>query len=431
LSHSCGVGDYLSEDDTRSLILVRANNLAKGYSGIRLEVIEALLNFLNNDVYPLIPCQGSVGASGDLAPLAHLAMALTGEGSGIYKGKRYNKEELLYVIGQKKINLKAKEGLALINGTSFLTGISLVNLIKAENLVKNSDIISAMSIEALNGTSSHYDHLIVKARNHKGAIKTASNIRKLIKNSRIISSHRNCPKIQDPYCLRCIPQVHGASKDFMSFFKTVLINEINSATDNPLIFPDNNAVLSGGNFHGAPVALNSDAFAIALSYLGSISERRIDRLLNPFSEGKSPKFLTKYSGICSGLMISQYTAASLVSENKVLSHPASTDTIPTSAGFEDHVSMGAWSSRKARMILNNIEKILGIELLNVYFALSFRKKYSFGAGTDAVFNLLLKKIDLPGNDRDFSKDIEKSIKIVTSGELVRAVEKITGRLDSF
>lgn len=429
LSHSAGVGDNLSLSASRAVILVRANSLAKGYSGVRLELINSLLDLLNKGVYPVIPSQGSVGSSGDLAPLAHLSLVLIGQGSVFYKGKKeYTNDSILKKLGIKKIKLLAKEGLALINGTCVMTGIGLLNLLKILNLIKCADIIGAMSLEALQGTASHFDPLIHKVRNYPGSVRTARNMRRLLKKSQIISSHKNCQCVQDPYCLRCIPQVHGAVKDSSDIFSKVILREINSATDNPLIFPYERKILSGGNFHGAPVALALDCMAVALSYLGTISERRTDRLLNSKEKGLPP-FLTQFGGLHSGLMISQYTAASLASENKVLAHPSSVDTIPTSGGFEDHVSMGTWASRKLDLITGNIMKVLAIELVCAACGLDYRKARMPGAGVNSAYSITRDVISPLKKDRNVSIDINRAVELIESGKLVKEVEKDIGALD--
>lgn len=439
LSHSAGVGENLSESIVRAAILIRANTLAKGCSGVRLELIQALLALLNNEIHPIIPSQGSVGASGDLAPLAHMALSLMGEGEVFYKGKKLPAKQALKKAQIQPFILESKEGLALINGTCVAAAISALVLFEAINLAKTADIISSLSLEAMEGARTPFNLMLHNARPHKGQIQTAKNILKLINKSQIMASHKNCFKIQDPYSLRCIPQVHGAYRDILNFAVEKIVIEINSATDNPLIFSDKGKykVLTGGNFHGAPVAIAMDSLAIGLSYLGSISERRTDKLLSESDKphggrppsGKLPLFLTKKSGLCSGLMLAQYTAASLVSENKVLAHPASVDTIPTSGGFEDHVSMCTISARKCKQILRNIQNILAIELICACQGLDFKKPLKPGEALQRIHKIVRNKIPTLKEDRIISYDIKKALDLIKEGALLEVLKNTNTNLE--
>lgn len=421
LSHSTGVGDPLSEKEVRATMLLRANSLVRGYSGIRLETINTLLELLNKKVHPVIPEKGSLGASGDLAPLAHMVLVLMGLGEAFYEGERLKGELALERANIAPVNLHAKEGLALINGTQIMTSIGVLNMVLTKNLIKSCDIISAMTVEALEGIPDAFDSRIFDTRPHTGAISTAQNLRVLLKDSEIIakSSHG---RVQDSYSIRCIPQVHGASKDAFSHIENILKIEINSTTDNPIIFSDDNEVLSGGNFHGQPVAIAMDYMSIALSELANISERRVERLVNPELNADLPGFLIKNGGINSGYQILQYTAASLVSENKSLSHPASVDSIPSSGNQEDHVSMGTIASRKAREILENTIKVLAIELICSAQALDYRKPLKGGVGTSIAHRVIREVVPHLKKDRESHEDIEKAAQLIRSGSLAREVE---------
>ncbi len=420
-SHSTGVGEAFSEEIVRGIILLRANALAKGYSGVRLKLIEMLLNLLNEDIYPHIPSQGSVGASGDLAPLAHLALVLIGEGECILKDKRIDSINVLRNNNLTPLELFPKEGLALINGTQIMTSIACKVIYDSEILLKNAQISAGMSLEALKGTSKAFDEKIHAIRPHKGQVRCAKNMREIIKNSEIIKSHVNCKKVQDAYTLRCIPQVYGAVLDTIEFAKKTVSVEINSATDNPLIFADENEVISGGNFHGEPIAFAMDYLGIAISEIGNISERTIDRMVNPHVSGLPP-FLTKKSGLDSGMMIAQYTAAALVSENKVLAHPASVDSIPTSAGQEDHVSMGPIAARHCLDILKNAQNVIAIEMICATQGIDFQK-YSPGIGVKLAHKFIRKNIKHLDDDRILYKDIEKLNKFIIDGTIVEKVEE--------
>jgi len=426
-SHSTNVGEPFPEDVVRAVMLLRANTLAKGYSGVRTEVIQLLIDFLNRRVYPYIPSQGSVGASGDLSPLAHLALTLVGEGECIAGGERVGTLRVLEAEKISPLTLKPKEGLALINGTQVMAAVGCLVVHEAMLLMKNAQIAGAMSLEALKGTSRAFDEKIHRVRPFPGQIRCAANMRKLVAESEIIASHVNCEKVQDAYTLRCIPQVYGAVMDTLHYVRNVLATEINSATDNPLVFADEGEVISGGNFHGEPLAFAMDYLGIALSEIANISERTIDRLVNPHVSGLPP-FLVRKSGLHSGFMVSQYTAAALVSENKVLAHPASVDSIPTSAGQEDHVSMGSISAHHAREILKNVENVLAIEMLCAAQGIDFHTLRP-GKGTAAAHAKIRGHVPHLEDDRALYTDIETIRGFIVSGEIAGAVEEAAGELE--
>jgi histidine ammonia-lyase len=427
-SHSCGVGEEFDIPTTRAIMLLRANTLAKGYSGVRIFLIETLLDLLNNGIHPLIPSKGSVGASGDLAPLAHLALVLIGEGKAIYKGKSLPGAEALKQAGLAPINLKAKEGLALINGTQVMTALGVLNLDKAISVGKIADIAGAMTLDAIKGTPKACYPQIHEIRPHAGQIASANNILKLTHDSQIVASHTTCPKVQDPYSIRCIPQVHGASKDTFNYVRKVLEIEVNAGTDNPLVFAENKEILAAGNFHGQPVALAMDFLTIALAELANISERRIDKLIAPMFSGL-PMFLIENSGLNSGLMITQYTAAALVSENKMYATPNSIDSIPTSCDKEDHVSMGTNAANKVGKVLKNTSYVLAIELLSGCQALDFCLPKLPGEGIKAAFDTIRVKVPRVTEDRIFKNDIEEIYQLITSNEILDRVQAITGQLE--
>jgi len=370
-SHTAGVGEYFSDEIVRGIMLLRANVLAKGYSGVRLKLIQLLLDLLNHNILPFIPSKGSVGASGDLAPLSHLASVLIGNGQVKFKSKITDTKSAFKKAGLSPITLVEKEGLALINGTQVMTSIGIFNLLDAEKLVKIADLAGAISFEAQLGNPSPFYDEIQQVRAYPGQLKTGRNILKLIKNSPLWISHQGTKKIQDAYSIRCIPQVHGAVRDTLSHVRRMLEIEVNSATENPLIFPEKKIILSGGNFHGEPIAFVMDFLSIVMTELGNISERRIDRLLNPSTNMGLPPFLIEDNGLNSGFMIAHVTATSLTSENRTLAHPSSVDNIPTSANQEDHVSMGTIGARTAREIIQNVKYILAIELMAGLQALDF------------------------------------------------------------
>lgn len=430
-SHSAGVGDPLPEDVVRAMMLLRAHALALGYSGVREPPITLLLEMLNHGLHPVIPAQGSVGASGDLAPLAHLALALIGEGEARLDGRVLSTARAMAEVRLHPLVLQSKEGVALINGTQLMTACGGLALHDARMLLACADIAGAMTFEALRGLVDAFDVRLHELRPHPGQGKSAANLRRLLSGSSSSgtdSTHTaRSMKVQDAYSLRCIPQVHGASRDAVDYVSQVLEIEINAATDNPLIFPDDGQIISGGNFHGQPVALALDVLAIAVSELASISERRIERLVNPHLSGL-PAFLTQDGGLHSGFMLAQYTAAALVSENKVLSHPASVDSIPTSANQEDHVSMGAVAARKALQVIRHAQQVIGIELLCSAQALDLRPPARQGAGTRPAYEAVRKAVSKMDGDRVLAQDLAAGADLVRSGSVVRAVERAIGEL---
>jgi histidine ammonia-lyase len=427
-SHSIGVGNPLPTDAVRAIMLLRANVLAKGFSGIRIETVQTLLDMLNAGVHPQIPEKGSVGASGDLAPLAHLALVLLGRGHAEYKGRVMSGKAALKAAGIAPIVLQAKEGLALINGTQVMTGIGALALLDGERAARVADIVGAMTVEALLASTKPFDPRIQDVRPHPGQKASAANLRKLLRGSPIVKSHKGCGKVQDAYSLRCIPQVHGATRDALTYIRGVLSIEANSATDNPLVFADDNLVVSGGNFHGQPVAIALDLGAIALAELANISERRVEQLVNPVLSSGLPAFLVSQKGLNSGYMIAQVTSASLVSENKILAHPASVDSIPSSAGREDHVSMGTISSRKMAEVLRNVEEALAVELLCAAQAIDFRAPLKPAKATAAVHDLIRKEVPFLDHDRTLYLDQKKVLALLRSGDIVRAASDAIGDL---
>jgi len=427
-SHSVGVGLFFDEVTTRAIMLLRANVIAMGYSGVRMEVLKRLVEMINKGVHPLVPEQGSVGASGDLAPLAHLASVLMGEGEALFQGKVMPGKKAMEKAGIPIVTLRAKEGLALINGTQVMTAVGLLALLRAERLCKMADIIGACTLEALKGTLSAFDLDIQKVRPFPGHLAVSKNFQKLDRDSEIAESHKFCSKIQDAYSLRCIPQVHGAVRDALAFVRKILEIEVNSATDNPLIFPDQGKILNCGNFHGEPVAFALDFLGIVVAELGGISERRIEKLINPALSGL-PAFLTPEGGLHSGLMMVQVSAAALASENKVFTHPASVDSIPTSADKEDHVSMGTIAARKGRDIVKNVEYILAMELLCATQGLEFLLPLRPGIGVEEAYRVVREKVPPIKGDRRFSEDIKKIQLLIESGELLQRVEKRVRRLE--
>ncbi len=441
-SHAAGAGDMLPAEIVRAMMVLRVNALAKGYSGIRLSTVELLMEMLNHNIVPIIPSQGSVGASGDLVQLAHLVLAMMGKGKAWVKGegrsekgKVVNAATALRRNKLQPVKLTAKEGLALINGTQMMTAYAALAVHQAKRLAKLADVASAISVETLRGSDTAYDERIHQLRPYKGQLTVAKNMRRLMCNSELRESHRrNDARVQDAYSIRCIPQVHGASRDAIDYVYDKVSIEINSANDNPLIFPKDGIHLEGGNFHGQPMALAMDFLAIALSELANISERRIERLVNGSLSGL-PRFLTSNGGLNSGLMIAQYTAASLVSENKVLAHPASVDSIPTSANQEDHNSMGSISAQKAWRVLKNTQTVLAIELLcacqgmDFARALKHSKPLKSGAGTEAAYRFVRKHIKHLERDRVLYDDIQKALGLIENGSVLNTVERRIGFLD--
>ena len=431
-SHAAGTGNPLSIDIIRAALLLRANALAKGASGCSLALVEAVLALLNKGVTPWVPEQGSVGASGDLAPLAHMSLVLIGEGKAYYKGKLMSGAQALKAAKIKPIKLLPKEGLSLINGTQIMTAIAGIVLHDAIELMRLADIAGAMSLEAFQGTRTAFHKKIQDVRPHKGQADVAKNLLRLTNKSEIGENHRDCDRIQDPYSFRCMPQVHGASRYIIEQALPIVETEFNSSTDNPLVFPDKNStekgsILSGGNFHGQYVAMIMDCVAIALSEFANISDQRMQKLINPVMSNL-PAFLTKDPGLNSGMMIVQVAAASIVSENKILSHPASVDSIPTSADKEDHVSMGVTAARKARKILRNVQRVLSMEFLCASQGLEFSLPLKPGAGVETAYKVIRKQVNPIGRDRAFHIDIEKIFDLMQSGHILRAVEQEIGPL---
>lgn len=404
LSHAISFGPIFSQEEIRAIMLLRANVLAKGNSGVRVKLVQTLVDMLNKGVHPMIPEKGSVGASGDLAPLAFIGLVMIGEGWAFYKDKLYSGKEALKKAGIKPLKLLAKEGLAMINGTQVMTAVGVLTLLKAERLVDLADMSGALSAEAALCTPVAFDEKIQKVRKFKGQAESAKNLRNLMKNSQIREFHKACPKVQDPYSFRCMPQVHGAVRDSLSHVRNVLEIEINSATDNPLIFPEQGQVISGGNFHGEPVALAMDFLGIALSDLANMSERRTAALMDP-DISDLPPFLMENPGVNSGFGIMQIAAAALVSENKILAHPASVDTVPTSINQEDHVSMGTIAARKAREIADNAESVLAIEFLSACQGIDFRAPLKPGDGTGKIHRKIRTRVKKLIEDRIMMGDI--------------------------
>ncbi|OPJ56503.1 histidine ammonia-lyase [Alkalithermobacter paradoxus] len=427
ISHACGVGKHFSEDIVRAMMLLRINALSKGNSGVRLQTLNTLVEMLNKGVHPIVPEKGSLGASGDLAPLSHMVLVMLGEGEAIYKGERLSGKAALDKAGISTIDLTSKEGLALINGTQVMTAVGALTVYDAMNLLKIADISAALTMEALNGIVTAFDEKVHKVRSHKGQINTAKNMLRLLEGSNMTTNQGQI-RVQDAYALRCIPQIHGASKDAIEYVKEKINIEINSATDNPLIFPEQEEVISGGNFHGQPMALSFDFLGIALAELANVSERRLERLVNP-ALGGLPAFLTKNGGINSGFMIVQYSAASLVSENKVLAHPASVDSIPSSANQEDHVSMGTIAARKAREILENVRSVIAMEILGACQGIDLAGNKGLGVGTKIAYDIVRKHTHTIEDDIVMYTEINKCEEIVKSNILVEEIEKVIGKLD--
>ena len=430
LSHSAGVGDPLDKETVRALMLLRTNTLARGYSGISPSTLMLLINMLNGQVHPVVPKKGSVGASGDLAPLAHVAATMIGEGKVEYKGKIMPSREGLRLANLDPIKLGPKEGLALINGSQLITAIGALTVYDSENLLKASQIATALSLEALNGRLDAFDPRIHAVRPHNGQIAVAENILRITKGSEILSESAQ-KRVQDPYSLRCSPQVIGASKDAIDYSRKVIEVEINSATDNPLVFAEDGVILSGGNFHGQPLAIAMDLLTIALCNIGNICERRIARMTDDKLSGGLPAFLLKKGGeegLSSGFMIAQCTAASLAAENRSLSNPSSVNSIPTSANQEDHVSMGLTAATKAREVLRNVEYIVAIELLCAAQGIETRGIEKSGIGTSQAYRSVRKAAPSLDQDTELNPLIEATTSLIHAGELVKSVEKSTGEL---
>ncbi len=427
MSHAAGVGEPLAGEIVRAMMAVRIQDLAKGRAGIRWATLPALVELLNSGVVPVVPEKGSVGASGDLAPMAHLALVLIGKGEALHDGARVSGAQALAAAGLRPLHLEAGEGLALINGTQAMAAITALAVHDAERLARTADIACSISLEVLMCTNVEFDPRIHAARPHPGQIEAADNMYRVTKDSAIMSSHKECGRIQDAYTLRCSPQVHGASRDAIRHVRRVVEIELDSATTNPLIFPETGEFLLGGNFHGQPLALAADYLCMAAAELANISERRIERLVNPQLSGL-PAFLVNDSGLNSGFMIAQYTAAALVSENKVLSHPACVDSIPTSANKEDHVSMGTIAARKCRAVLANLESVIAIELLCGCQAVDLLTKGRPGRGTEAAYRRCRKSVPVLDKDRELWRDIAAMASLVRTGEIVRDVGAAVGEL---
>ena len=422
-SHACGVGEPLSESETRGMMLCRANVLAKGHSGCRPEVAIQLMEMLNHKIHPVIPCQGSVGASGDLAPLAHLALVLVGEGEARVGSGRMPGRTALRTFRLHPLKLGPKEGISLLNGTQAMLSLGILSLLSAQNLANTADVATALSLDALKGTPVAFDEKIHDLRPFPGQITSAANLRRLTAGSRIRESHLSCGRVQDAYSLRCAPQVHGAIRDTLAFARKTLEIELNAATDNPLVFPKEGEILSGGNFHGQPLAMALDFMAIAMAELGSISERRIERLINP-EYGDLPPFLTRDPGFNSGFMMLQVTAAALTSECKVLAHPASVDSIPTSGNKEDHVSMGMGAALKLRQVLQNVRRILAIELLCGAQGIDYLVPLKPGWGAQRAHKLVRSVSASVTRDRSLSCDIEKVSELIEKARFAEIIRKL-------
>lgn len=430
MSHSCSVGNPLPIDIARGVVLLRAINLAKGYSGARRIVVEKLVELLNKEVTPWIPEKGSVGSSGDLSPLAHMSLVLIGLGKAYYKGELLEAKDALAKAGIEPISsLSSKEGLALTNGTQALTSTGAHVLYDAINLSKHLDIAASLTMESLHGIIDAYDPRISEVREHTGQINTAENMRKILSGSKNVTK-QGVERVQDSYVLRCIPQIHGASKDTLEYVKKKVEIEINAVTDNPIIFVDTDEVISGGNFHGQPMALPFDFLGIALSEMANVSERRIEKMVNPAINHGLPAFLVEDGGLNSGFMIVQYSAAALVSENKVLAHPASVDSIPTSANQEDHVSMGSIAAKKSKDIFENVRKVIGMELITACQAIELKgAKANLSPATKAAYEEIRKIIPHVDVDRPMYIDIHAAEDIIKTNKIVENVEKVTGELN--
>jgi histidine ammonia-lyase len=417
-SHASGVGEPLSEQETRALMLLRANVLAKGLSGARPVVVERLCDLLNHRVYPLIPCRGSVGASGDLAPLAHLALVLIGEGEVFSESTTITGREAFEAIGVPALDLQAKEGLALLNGTQATLAAGLITWHRARQLLDMADLAGAMSLEALKGSPVAFDARIHQARPHRGQLQVAERLSRFLRESEIRQSHIDCGRIQDAYSLRCMPQVHGPVRECLEYVRNVAAIEINSATDNPLVFADSGEVLSGGNFHGQSLGLAFDFLAMSLSVLANVAERRVERLLNP-EYGDLPPFLADNPGLNSGFMIAQVAAAALASENKVLSHPASVDSIPTSGNKEDHVPMAMGAALKLRQVVANLERVIAIEFLCGAQGIDYLQPLKAGVTVEEAYRYIRRNISHVSVDRVLSADIERMIEMMKEDAFIQ------------
>lgn len=426
VSHAVGAGEPFDTEIVRGIMLLRINSLAKGYSGVRIETIQTLVDMLNKRVHPIIPEKGSLGSSGDLVPLSHMVLPMLGLGMAEYEGKIMPGKEAMDKAGIDIIELTSKEGLALINGTQAMTSVGALTVYDALNLLKVADIAAALSFEANNGVVNALDNRIHELRPHKGQIDTAKILLQLLKDSKMTTKQGEI-RVQDAYALRCVPQVHGASKDAINYIKQKVEIEINSVTDNPLVFGDTKEGISGGNFHGQPMALVFDFLGIALAEIANISERRLERLVNPALSGL-PAFLVEKGGLNSGFMIVQYSAAALVSENKVLAHPASVDSIPSSANQEDHVSMGTIAARKAREIMKNVRRVLAMEIMAACQAIDLRGNKGLGIGTKPAYDLVRQHVEKLEDDRPLYEDINRCEDIITDESIIKVVEDAAGQI---
>lgn len=426
VSDACGIGRPFPEDVTRAIMLLRANALAKGFSGIRLSTVETLLEMLNRGVHPVIPEKGSVGSSGDLCPLAHMVLPMIGEGEAVYQGKFMPGAEAMKAAGIPLVTLKAKEGLALINGTCAMTGVASLAIHDAGVAIKTADIAAMLTVDALEGIVDPYDPRIQEIRPHSGQIDAAANFRQILAGSKL-TVHQGSVRIQDAYTLRCLPQIHGASRMAYDYARQVIETEINAVTDNPLIFPDNGDIFSGGNFHGQPVSIAMSTLGLAMAEYANVSERRIERMVNPQLSGMNG-FLTPVEGLNDGYMVAQYAAAALVSENKILAHPACVDSIPTCANQEDHVSFGTIAARNAAQIIDHVQHVLAIELLCGAQAADFKNPDKLAPGTRAAYSLLRSEVPFMESDRAIYLDTNKVAAQIRDGKYVTAVEAAVGTL---
>lgn len=429
-SHATSVGPALSREEARAMLLLRAHVLALGHSGVRIELVERMVEMLNRDLVPVVPQQGSLGASGDLAPLANLSLPLIGRGEVFEEGERVPAAEALGRAGLLPLELKAKEGLALVNGTQGMLAVGVLAADRVARLVKTADVVAAMSVEAALGSDRVFDERLTALRPHPGVVASASNLRRLLAGSAIVASHRDSPHlVQDAYSIRCAPQVNGATRGVLRFATSVLEVETNSVSDNPIVLPEAGEILSGGNFHGQPVAVALDALAAAVVPLASVAERRLYRLLDPARNNGLPAFLVGESGLNSGFMLAQYTAASLVSECKTLAHPASVDSIGSSAGQEDHVSMGMTSARHARDVVANAEIVIALEALAAAQALDLRAPLEPAAATGAARDAIRERVGFLDADRELGDDIGAVTDLVRTGGFLDAAEAAVGPLE--
>ncbi len=431
ISHSCGVGSHFPAEVVRAIMVLRVNALSKGYSGIRLETINTLVEMINKGVHPAIPEKGSLGASGDLAPLSHMVLPLIGEGEAYYKDRLMSGKEAMDAAGITPVRLTSKEGLALINGTQVMTAVGLLTAYDAMNLAKLCDISASLTIEGLDGITDAFMPELHQIRPYKGQLSTAKNLLTILEDSPRTTRQGEL-RVQDAYTLRCLPQIHGASKDAIQYVLDKVCIEVNAVTDNPIILVDKDMAVSGGNFHGQPMALAFDFLGIALAELANVCERRIERLVNPNLSNGLPAFLTEKGGLHSGFMIAQYAAAALVSENKILAHPASVDSIPSSANQEDHVSMGTIAARKAKEIYYNVSRVVAIELFAATQAIDLNPRdagKSLGKGTSAAYQVIREAVPVVKEDRIMYKDFEKIAELIKANTIVDAVEKAVGTLE--